>query len=99
MAGIYIAALITSLLSLAVVATILWQVRQQQDRGLIVLLVVLSLPLSMATFYGVRKPLDRFLVVRLGKDSPVLTAIKLCYAPLTEEPAKLLPLVVLLAPA
>ena len=98
MPGIYIAALITSLLALAAVGTILWQVTQQQDRGLIVLLLVLSLPLSMATYYGVRKPLDRFLVAQFGKDSSVLTAIKLCYAPLTEEPAKLVPLLVLLVP-
>jgi hypothetical protein len=98
MPGIYIAALITSVLALAAVGTILWQVTQRDDRGLITLLLVASLPLSMATFYGVRKPLDRLLVARLGKDSPALTAIRLGYAPLTEEPAKLLPLLLLLVP-
>jgi hypothetical protein len=95
MPGIYIAALITTLFALAVVGTFLWQVTQRQDRGLMLLLVVLCLPLSMSTFYGVRKPLDRYLAARLGDPSPALTALRLCYAPLTEEPAKLVPLLLL----
>lgn len=99
MPGIYIAAVITTLLALAAVGTLLWQMTPKADRGLMLLLLLLGLPLSISTFYGVRMPFDRWLEPRLGKESGVLTAIRLCYAPLTEEPAKLLPLVVLLLPA
>jgi hypothetical protein len=96
--GISIAALLTSLLALAAVGTILWQVTRAEDRALVLLLLAVALPLSPATYFGVRKPLDRFLQAQLGKESPALTAARLCYAPLTEEPAKLVPLLVLLTP-
>jgi hypothetical protein len=98
MPGIYITAIITSGLALAAVGTMLWQVTQSEDRGLILLLFALTLPLSPATFYGVRKPIDRYLESQLGKESGPLTAVRLWYAPLTEEPAKLAPLLVLLLP-
>src|SRR5262245_17285369 len=98
MPGIYIAAIITSLLAFAAIGTLVWQVTPRQNRGLALALIVLGLPLSVGTFYGLRKPLDRYLEAKLGKDSSGLTALRLCYAPLTEEPAKLVPLLLLVLP-
>jgi hypothetical protein len=98
MPGIFIAALITSLLAAAIVGGMLWQTTMPHDRRLILLLVLLGLPLSPLTFYLVRKPLDRYLAAQLGKDSTLLIALRLSYAPLTEEPAKLLPLLLLSLP-
>src|SRR5262245_28713096 len=98
MPGIYIAALLTSLLGLVIVGTIVWQVTRREDRGLTLALGLVALPLSASTYYCVRKPIDRFLEDRLGKESGALTAVRLCYAPVTEEPAKLLPLLLLALP-
>jgi hypothetical protein len=98
MPGIYVAAVITTILALVAAGTVLSQVTLREDRSLIVLLLALALPLSPAMFYGVRKPLDRLLEAQLGKHTSALTAVRLCYAPLTEEPAKLAPLLVLLLP-
>lgn len=99
MSGIYVAALFTSLLGLAVAGGFLWQITEQPDRRVVAVLLLCGLPLSISAFYLVRMPLDGTLLAALGKDSPLLLAIRLCYAPLTEEPAKLLPLLVLFLPA
>ena len=53
------------------------------------------LPMQPLAFYLVRMPLHGLLTAFLG-DGPLLTAVSLTYAPLTEEPAKWL---VLLVPA
>lgn len=99
MSGIYVAAMFTSLLGLAVAGGLLWQITEKPDRRLAAALVLCGLPLSIAAFYGVRMPLDGVLLAALGKDSPLYQALRLFYAPFTEEPAKLLPLLVLFLPA
>jgi hypothetical protein len=62
------------------------------DRRLLVLAFCLTLPLQPLAFYLVRVPLNSWLAGLLGKDSGLYLFLTTFYAPLTEEPAKLLPL-------
>ncbi|MGH7137281.1 MAG: hypothetical protein ACREHD_16180, partial [Pirellulales bacterium] len=96
----------TSVFALAVLGTLLWQISPRDRRRPFVMgLVLLGLIMSPAAFFAVRRPL---LIRPL---EPILTqpgwqvggwaimrdAVRLCFAPLTEEPAKLVPWLVLLA--
>ena len=94
MTGIDIAALLTSLLAAAAFGTLIYQLCDATDRIWILCLGLLGLPLSMLAFYAVRMPLDSLLTGWLGKGSTLLTTCQLWYAPLTEETAKLFPLLV-----
>jgi hypothetical protein len=103
---IYVMAAVTSVLALAGFGTMLWQICPRDGRRLWVLATLaIGCLMSPAAFYGVRRPL------LIGPLEPVLTrpewndprrsiardVIRLAYAPLTEEPAKLAPWLVLLA--
>ena len=52
---------------------------------------LLELPMSVLAFDYIRQPLDHFISPMLA-GNPILSWVKLLYAPLTEEPAKLWPL-------
>ncbi len=103
---IYIMAAVTTLVSLGVWGGMLWQISPRDERRRsILLLLALGFCMSPAAFYGVRKPL------LIGPLEPVLKRpewdhgrrpvvrdiIRIAYAPLTEEPAKLAPWLLLLA--
>ena len=93
MKGIYIAALITTATSLALYGALLKRLSAPSDRRLLILAFCLTLPLQPLAFYLVRVPLNAWLVELLGKDSGLYLFLTTFYAPLTEEPAKLLPLI------
>ena len=63
----------------------------RSDWGVLVLAAVVALPLEPLALYLVRLPLHGWLSATLGP-SALLTALTLFYAPLTEEPAKWLTL-------
>jgi len=92
--GLLIAAIIATVLSVAIVGTIVFWGRSAADRRLLLVILLANLPLSALAFHGVRLPLDGWLAKVLVDHQSVLTAIRLCYAPLTEEPAKLLVLLI-----
>lgn len=98
MLGIYIAAILTSLLAAIAFGSLVLQITPKPDCSLVLVLTICGLPLSVSTYYLVRLPIDRGLEKQLGKESSAYTAARLCYAPVTEEPAKLLPLLLLLLP-
>src|SRR5689334_21378340 len=91
--GIIIAAIITVLLSLGVYGTALWVIAPRDERLLLALLLALELPMSVGTYYLVRLRLDG-LIHRLLGDAGVYRWLTTLYAPLTEEPAKLWPLLI-----
>ncbi|HEY2250640.1 MAG TPA: hypothetical protein VGH74_06250 [Planctomycetaceae bacterium] len=103
---IYIMAAVTSVVALAVWGGLLWQICPRDDRrSSILLLLLLGFVMSPAAFYGVRVPL---LIGPLepilkqpewgfGKWSVARDIVRISFAPLTEEPAKLVPWLVLLA--
>jgi hypothetical protein len=93
MAGIVIAAMIA-----AAAATLVWGAAilargPRSDGKLLVTCFLLQLPVSAMTFHFVRAPLDRAVHGLLG-DGAHYAWGRLLYAPITEEPAKLWPLLV-----
>lgn len=52
------------------------------------------LPMNALAFYLVRMPIDGWLSSALGKQAEVYQLIRILYAPITEEPAKLWPLLI-----
>jgi hypothetical protein len=85
------AALLTALLALATFGTLLAFLSRQEGLALPALCLVATLPMSWLMFHGLRLPLDAWLKLHLGK-SELLWWLQMAYAPLTEEPAKLWPL-------
>ncbi len=91
MPGIYIAALIAAGIVLAVALSLLFVFARPERRWLYALLLVLELPMSAATLVYVRVPLNDW-IASLVSDPATRTLVSTFYAPLTEEPAKLWPL-------
>lgn len=92
MKGIYIAAIITTIVSIAIwTPLIFWKVKKELFPVLLAALL-LELPMCALAFYLVRMPLDGLLEGALGESSTLLGFLRSFWAPLTEEPAKLLPL-------
>ena len=91
---IFIAAVATTALAVAIFGTVIRKLKSPANPRLLWLAALIVLPLEPASFYLVRVPLDHLLTALLGKDSVTLHWLTTFYAPLTEEPAKLAPLLV-----
>ena len=96
MQGIYLTAVLTSSVAVVIFAVLVRKLRMPANERLLWLAAALALPLQPLAFYLVRMPLDHWLVAQLGSTSTIYGWLSSLYAPLTEEPAKL---VVLLIPA
>jgi len=97
MKSIYVAALITMVISLlvygAVIITTVYFSSSPINKLSLLLAFLIVLPMQPLAFYLVRLPIDKILVAKLGVSSWLYQFISLFYAPLTEEPAKLVPLI------
>jgi hypothetical protein len=97
MQGIFIAAIIVTLLSAGVIGGAIFWRAKANERKLLLAVVLVYIPIFFAAYYGLRLPLDSLL-------GPVLSAypvelyefVKLFYAPVTEELAKVSLLALLL---
>lgn len=91
--GIYVAAVITTLAVVAFYGWLVIRLSAREDRRILLLAALVALPLQPLVFYFVRLPLDGLLrsVIGAGATHAVATTF---YAPLTEEPAKWLALLV-----
>ena len=96
MHGIYIAALLTTAIALAIFGTALrsLRVRSPANERLLWLAGLIALPLQPLAFYFVRVPLDNWLATQLVHGSPTYLWLISLYAPVTEEAAKLVPLLI-----
>jgi hypothetical protein len=94
MQGIYIAALITTILVLAVYGSFVYKMKVPADKRWLWLAFLMVLPMQPLAFYLVRLPINDWLLATMGKESGLYQAMTLFYAPLTEEPAKLVPLLI-----
>ena len=94
MRSIYYTALITSIVALSVYGLIIYRTKSPVDRRCLWLAFLIALPLQPLAFYLIRLPLNGWLIGKLGSTSRLYEWITLFYAPLTEEPAKLVPLLV-----
>ena len=93
-ADITIAAMIVSVLSLTLVGGVLFLRAPGEKRPFLGMLVLLMLPMNALAFHLIRMPLDAWLASALGRQNEVYHALSLLYAPITEEPAKLWPLLI-----
>lgn len=91
---IYIAAIITSLMSLTVIGGLTFMRTPKEERSTLSLLLLLMLPMNAIAYYIVRIPFDGWLFSIMGKENEIYHFIKTLYAPITEEPAKLWPLLI-----
>jgi hypothetical protein len=88
------AALLTAAVALAGFLLLLAFLFPRQERLPAVVCYCATLPMCWLMFHYVRMPLDHWLVATLGAKSELLWWIRTAYAPLTEEPAKLWPLLI-----
>ena len=91
---IHIAAILTTALAVAIFGTLIRKLRLPANPRLLWCAALIVLPLEPLSFFLVRVPLDHWLTGLLGTGSPTLQWLVSFYAPLTEEPAKLVPLLI-----
>ena len=91
--GIIIAAVITTLLAAAAYGYLIRRITEPVDRRVVLVAALVALPLQPLAFYAVRMPVAHWLIVNIGLGD-LFTAISLFHAPLTEEPAKWLMLLI-----
>jgi len=94
MRGIYLTAVLTTGVAVVLYGLLIHKLRLPAKERLLWLAAALALPLQPLAFYLVRMPLDHWLGAHLGSASPTYSWLTSLYAPLTEEPAKLVPLLV-----
>ena len=91
---IYTAAILTTGIALAIFGTVIRKMRLPANERLLWLAMLIVLPMQPLAFYLVRVPLDQWLSHHLVHGSPTYQWLISLYAPLTEEPAKLVPLLI-----
>jgi hypothetical protein len=94
MQGIYITAAITTALALSIIGGAIWKKTPKKYRALLLIALLAELPMSASAFYFVRIPLNRFLVGWLGETSQLYIYLTTLYAPVTEELAKIWPIII-----
>lgn len=88
-AGLYVAAAIASLLALLMIGRFILAATPRTDRRFLALVMAVHVPMWAIAFYWVRVPVKAWLAGALGADSRAFAVLDTCFAPLTEEPAKL----------
>lgn len=94
MSGIYLAALLTTALAAGGFGVLVSRLPHPASGRLLWLAALIALPLQPLAFYFVRLPIDHWLLGHLGPKSASYVWLTSLYAPLTEEPAKLVPLLI-----
>jgi RsiW-degrading membrane proteinase PrsW (M82 family) len=94
MHGIYLAGILTTGIAASIFVPVIYRLKMPANKRLVWLAAALALPLQPLAFYLVRVPLDHWLAARLGSASVTYQWVTSFYAPLTEEPAKLIPLLI-----
>ncbi|MBN1454782.1 MAG: hypothetical protein JW945_00810 [Methanomicrobia archaeon] len=97
MQGIFIAALIVTILSAGVIGGAIFWRAKANERKLLFVVTLVYIPIFFAAYYGLRLPLDSVLgPILSGYPVEFYQFVTLFYAPITEELAKLSLLAVLL---
>lgn len=92
---IYITSAVTTLVALMLIGGFIKWRANKHDYKLLLILFLLELPMAFAAFYLVRMQLlDGAVKYLFGSNVELYGFLKNFYAPLTEEPAKLLPLLI-----
>jgi hypothetical protein len=94
MPGIYLAALLGTAVAAAIFGPLIHKLRLPANERMLWLAAALALPLQPLVFFCVRIPLDHWLATHLDSTSATYRWLITFYAPLTEETAKLIPLLI-----
>lgn len=94
MPGIHLTAALTIALAVAIFGPLIHKLRMPANERLLWLAAAIALPLQPLAFFWIRVPLDHWLAAHLGSGSAGYQWLVTLYAPLTEEPAKLIPLLI-----
>jgi hypothetical protein len=94
MHGIYLTAVFTTAAAVVIFGTVIHKLPLPANSRLLWLAAALALPLQPLAFFFIRVPLDHWLVAQFDSTSATYKWLITFYAPLTEEPAKLIPLLV-----
>src|SRR5689334_2406679 len=94
MHGIYLTAVLTTAAAVAIFGTLIHKLALPANERRLWVAAALALPLCPLAFFLVRMPLEHWLVAQLGANSVAYKCLLTFYAPLTEEPAKLIPLLI-----
>ena len=94
MHGIYLTAVLTTGIASAIFGPLIHKLKMPANERLVWLAAGIALPLQPLAFYLIRVPIDHWLVGQLGSTSLTYQWLTSFYAPLTEEPAKLVPLLI-----
>jgi len=95
MHNIYIASVVTTLLAVLIIGGFIKWRAEKTDYNMLALLFLIELPMALLAFYLIRLPLlDGAFKYIFSFNPDVYGFMKNFYAPLTEEPAKLLPLLI-----
>ncbi len=87
------AALITVAVAVLLLGSLVWRLTPAPERRWMALFFLAALPMSWLAYHEVRLPLDEWLKAQIG-GGDFLAWLRTVYAPLTEEPAKLWPLLI-----
>lgn len=90
--GIILAAIAVGFYAAVIYGAHLARRAPREERALLFLCFVAQLPMSALAFVAIRQPLDALVRQVISPTHPLYAWITLLYAPLTEEPAKLWPL-------
>lgn len=85
------ASLVTGFIAIVSLGVVFARATPRDERGLTACCIIATTPMCWLMFHCVRLPLDGWLNQILG-DAELLRWIRTAYAPITEEPAKLWPL-------
>ncbi len=94
MPSIYIAALIPTIVGLGIIGGLLWWLAPAEQRKLLGIIILFELPLCAGAYYLIRQPIDGLLQRVISPFSDGYRLLSIFYAPLTEEPVKLLVLLI-----
>ena len=88
-AGVWIAAVVATVLSLLVIGGAIRALTPRDHRRRLLIVIGLHLPMCALAYYVIRLPLDSLMKAVIDIRSELYGLTTLLYAPLTEEPAKL----------
>lgn len=91
---IYIAATIVTAIAVLSIGLPLFHATPSEERRFLLILAAAMLPMNALAFHAVRIPVDAWLSDLMGKGNDQYRYLTTWYAPLTEEPAKLWPLLI-----
>jgi hypothetical protein len=94
MPGIYIISIITTILVVVIIGAIIFRKLPRNQYRFMIAAILLQLPMSYVSFHFFRIPFDKWFHSLFTSGQDVYRFLTIFYAPIFEEPFKLLPLLI-----